>query len=77
MPLVFVGTYTQRGSEGIYAFRFDPETGALRATGHTAWVENPSYLALHPEGRLLYATNEVAQFAGQHCGHNPLPGGKK
>jgi len=27
--LVFVGTYTGKGSQGIYSYRFDPATGSL------------------------------------------------
>lgn len=68
MPLVFVGTYTHGESRGIYTFRFDPVTGALHATGQVAEVEHPSYLAIHPGGRLLYAVNETGQFAGNPGG---------
>ena len=35
-PIVYVGTYTNTGSEGIYAYRFDRATGALEFTGNTA-----------------------------------------
>ncbi len=55
---VYVGTYTQKGSKGIYVYRFDPETGALELTGVAEGVENPSFLAIHPNRRFLYAVNE-------------------
>src|SRR5579862_2236893 len=66
-PLVFVGTYSRRGSEGIYVFRVDPETGALTQIG-SAPAENPSNLALSPDGRFLYAVNELSEYEGQPGG---------
>ena len=61
--LVYVGTYT-RGtskSEGIYRYRFDPGSGALSHVGVTENDDNPSFLALHPNGRLLYAVAEIGE----------------
>jgi 6-phosphogluconolactonase len=61
MPLIYVGTYTEgHPQEGIYLVRFDPLTGALRQVGSADAGENPSFLALHPNGRVLYAVNETA-----------------
>ncbi|MBW3630192.1 MAG: lactonase family protein [Gemmatimonadetes bacterium] len=56
----YVGTYTEgTGSEGIYHCLFDPATGVLRLDGATKGVRNPSFLALHPNGAMLYAVEEV------------------
>jgi 6-phosphogluconolactonase len=56
---VFVGTYTRpQKSKGIYAWRFQPATGKLTALGLAAETSNPSYLAVHPNQRFLYAVNE-------------------
>jgi 6-phosphogluconolactonase len=66
--LVYVGTYTGAGSEGIYAFRFDPDTGATRAAGLAAATDNPSFLAVDPNGRFLYAVNEVDSFGSEPTG---------
>jgi len=57
--LVYIGTYSRGGSQGVYVYRFDPATGKLEATGLTAPAQNPSFLALHPSGRFLYAVNEA------------------
>ncbi|MBL6764531.1 MAG: lactonase family protein [Verrucomicrobiae bacterium] len=65
---VYVGTYTKRDSRGIYAFDLDLKTGALSPKGIVAESENPSFLALHPNGKTLYAANEVSRF-------NDAPGG--
>ena len=46
--LMYVGTYTDRGSEGIYAYRFDPDTGETSPIGLVAEPDNPSSLAVDP-----------------------------
>jgi len=66
--LVYVGTYTGKGSEGIYAYRFDPDTGATSPVMLAAATENPSFLATDPTGRFLYAVNELENFQGAPTG---------
>jgi 6-phosphogluconolactonase len=66
--LVYVGTYTSRGAEGIYAYRYDTTTGTLSALGVTTGIANPTFLALHPDGTHLYAVNEVAELEGRPGG---------
>src|SRR6201993_4515418 len=57
--LVFVGTYTDKtDSKGIYAFDFDASTGKLTPKGLAAETSNPSWLAIHPNGKWAYAANE-------------------
>jgi 6-phosphogluconolactonase len=69
---VFVGTYTgakTNDSRGIYKFGFDAKTGAVIAPPELAGeAKNPSFLALHPKGRFLYAVSETADFAGKKQG---------
>jgi len=60
--LMYVGTYTGKGSKGIYAFRFDPATGKFQDLGLAVATQNPSFLAVHPNGRFLYAVNEISHF---------------
>ena len=62
--MVYVGTYT-RGtkSQGIYRAEFDPATGKLSAPVLAAKTANPTFLALHPGGKLLYAVGEIDDFA--------------
>ncbi len=57
--LLYVGTYTGPKSEGIYAFRYNDVTGSAEPLGLAAKCENPSFLAIHPNGRFLYAVNET------------------
>jgi len=66
--LVFIGTYTGKGSQGIYSYRFDPASGNVTSLGLAAKTENPSFIAADPSGRFLYAVNELANFNGQPTG---------
>lgn len=54
---MFVGTYTQGKSEGIYVFRFNAVTGTATKVSSIR-SSNPSYLELSPNGKFLYAVNE-------------------
>jgi len=57
--LLYVGTYTDDGkSEGIYIVHMDRSSGELRLAGSASAGANPSFLAIHPNGRVLYAVNE-------------------
>ena len=66
--LVHVGTYTNGESEGIYSFILDLSAGELVPHGEVTRVENPSFLAMHPTHRFLYAVNETSTFQGQDGG---------
>ena len=67
-PLVFIGTYTHSTSEGIYVHRFDADTGSLEPISFASGADNPSFLALHPSGKYIYATSEVEEFEGKSQG---------
>jgi 6-phosphogluconolactonase len=57
--LALVGTYTNNtASKGIYAFDFDAESGKLTAKGVAAATPDPSWVAIHPNGKFAYAANE-------------------
>lgn len=67
--IAYVGTYTSKTtSKGIYAYRFDPEKGQLTSIGVAAETIDPSFLAVHPNGKYLYAVNEIANFNGGTSG---------
>lgn len=66
--LVYFGTYTQGTSKGIYVSRFDAKTGVLGEPSLAAESVNPSFVAVHPSGRFLYAVNEIDNFGGEKAG---------
>jgi 6-phosphogluconolactonase len=67
--IAYVGTYTSKtNSKGIYAYRFDAEKGQLTPIGIAAESVDPSFLAIHPNGKYLYAVNEIGNFNGGTSG---------
>ena len=66
--LVFVGTYTNDHSQGIYAFQFDDRTGTLRPLGVAAQTPSPSFIVASADGRFVFAVNELAEYQGQPSG---------
>src|SRR3989442_13102232 len=60
--LLYAGTYTNAGSKGIYAYRFQTRTGKLNSLGLVAATSNPSSLGEHPSPRCLTAVNEGRRF---------------
>jgi 6-phosphogluconolactonase len=67
--LLYVGTYTEGGrSEGIYLIRMDRRSGKLQRVGSVNAGANPSFLAIHPNARVLYAVNELEKYKGRATG---------
>jgi len=48
-------------SKGIYTFRYDASSGKLTPLGVAAETPDPSWVAVHPSGRFLYAVNEAGK----------------
>lgn len=77
---VYIGTYTS-GSGEIYVFKFNQDTGSLESVGKAMSMANPSFLAVSPNKRFLYAVNEMGSFEGGKTGAvssysiNPETGG--
>jgi len=65
---VFLGTYTGPKSQGIYVSDLELGTGRLSTPQLAAETPNPTFLALHPNRRYLYAANEIGQFGGTNSG---------
>ena len=67
--LLYVGSYTDpKRAEGVALVHFDTRSGALKLLRAVDAGPNPSFLAIHPNGRVLYAVNEVAERVGQRAG---------
>ena len=61
---VFVGTYTQTTSKGIYVYDVDTDTGVMEYVSHVGGITNPSFLCLTPDARFLYAVGETGDPHG-------------
>jgi 6-phosphogluconolactonase len=67
--LAYVGTDTKpvdgaANGKGIYLFAMNPVTGELSLIKLAAETDSPSWLALAPSGKFLYAINEVSDYPG-------------
>ncbi|MDP7051631.1 MAG: lactonase family protein, partial [Verrucomicrobiota bacterium] len=66
--LVYIGTYTKTEEQGIHWLKLDMGTGKLTAVGKLAGQKNPSFLAIHPNKKFLYAVNEIGNYKGEKAG---------
>jgi 6-phosphogluconolactonase len=80
---VYFGTYTgfkyvhhgkpigvgSSRSKGIYVSRFSAETGSMSQAQLAASIVNPSFLAVRPDNRFLYAMSEDPQSVGPSLDH--------
>jgi len=66
--LVYFGTYTDKGSKGIYVSRFRPSTGKLTPPELAAETVSPSFLAADPAQRYLFAANEIGNYQNARSG---------
>lgn len=61
---VYIGTYTEGcDSRGIYVCKWDEKSETLNIIGAEEQCDNPSFLAFHPSGHILYAANEMRNAA--------------
>src|SRR5215470_18064193 len=66
--LMYVGTYTNTGSKGVYVYRYDSDSGKVEDLGLAAETENPSFLVADSGGKHLYAVNETQKYQGEASG---------
>ena len=55
--IIYVGTHSGRGSQGLYVFEFDRRTGQMTEIQTVSDREGPNFQALHPEGTHLYSVS--------------------
>ena len=81
--LVYIGTYTEKGyhylgdelGKGVYTFKLN-EDGSMTQQCDPAPGKNPAFVRTTPDGKFLYASNEVMNFEGGSTLFNkekPLP----
>ncbi|MCX6955855.1 MAG: beta-propeller fold lactonase family protein [Verrucomicrobia bacterium] len=61
--LIFLGTYTKNGSQGIYTVKLDGTTGALSAPALVAETPDPAWITFNPKKDRLYAIHPSAAQA--------------
>ncbi len=56
---LFIGTYTNTTSKGIYIYDFNSATGEAKPIWNTDSITNPSYLTISKDQKYVYAVNET------------------
>ncbi len=56
--IIYVGTFHDRGSEGLYVFEFDRDAGEMNQIQVVSDREGPNFQAIHPDGGLLYSVSD-------------------
>ncbi len=59
-----IGSYTKPGEKGISVYTFDTQTGALQFRSATDGIDNPSYLTIGSNGKMIYAVSEKNKESG-------------
>lgn len=65
---LYIGTYTDTESKGIYSAILDTVDGTLSQILLEAETDNPSYLAFSADKKSLYAVQETNHYQGQLSG---------
>ena len=76
---VYIGTYTENilhgtgnvlhgKGKGIYTATLNTITGKIIESRLEIAADNPSFLCISPEGKYLYAVNELKEYKGQSQG---------
>jgi 6-phosphogluconolactonase len=61
---LLVGTYDSPKSEGVYVYKFNSVDGSAKEISHVK-TSNPSFVAISPDGKFVYAVHEVAPQDGK------------
>ena len=64
---LIVGTYTSGKSEGVYVYQFDTKKAQGKLID-SAKSSNPSFIALAPGNKTVYAVNENADSTNKNGG---------
>ena len=61
---MIVGTYNSPKSEGVYVYKFNSKDGSAKEISHVK-TSNPSFVAISPDGKFVYAVHETAPQDGK------------
>jgi 6-phosphogluconolactonase len=67
--LIYTGTFTSEGAEGIYLCEFNNLTGEISLVKTIKGIDNPSFLKVSPDKKLLYAVTRPPVAAEESGGY--------
>lgn len=59
---LFVGTFSENGSEGLYSYSFNTKTGELNNKKVEAEIKDPSFLTISDNKKYLYVIKRTEEF---------------
>src|SRR4051812_7321396 len=65
---LYVARYCPQAGEGIFVATFVGQAGRIGNLQPTGGLQSPAALAIHPNGRFLYATTTWSQPTGESTG---------
>lgn len=66
--LLFIGSYAEAQSSGVYVYEFNQETGAMKRLDEVAGLKNPTFLNVDAAGYKLYSIAEQTLESGDRVG---------
>lgn len=66
--VIYVGTFDERNSQGIYVYEFDRDSLGFKLLQTIPEQKSPSFLEIHPSKRFLYAVNRSSVIDGKEWG---------
>lgn len=63
--LVFISAFAPGDEGAIHAYKLELDTGELKQVHRTTDVEHPFFMALSPDGKVLYSIHSSGQFGGE------------
>ena len=60
----YLGTYTKRGSKGVYSVTLNKETEQLESLTLETTIDNPTYLSYSKNNQLLFAVGKGDELCG-------------
>jgi 6-phosphogluconolactonase len=64
---LYAGAYTAKDANGIHVYRVE-DSGTLTKLFESPGLPNPTFLAIHPSNKYLYAVNEIGEYEGKPAG---------
>jgi 6-phosphogluconolactonase len=64
---VYFGTFTKGDDGGIFQSELNLDTGQLSQPSLAGHAVRPGFLAVHPDGKHVYAVGELAGFSGKNA----------
>jgi 6-phosphogluconolactonase len=63
--ILYTGTYSERGSEGLYVYKFDRGNEVFSLLETHPEIKDPNFIAIHPSNNFLFCVNTDQSAEGK------------